>query len=593
MTSKAFGNLLHKHKSAHGEYDDDDGGASPSLGVFNSLGVMELEHTTGNHSSNSTDELEQGGNDDVYDLSGDSSEDSSVDDDAFEDIHSDMNMVHNNYSDTDTDMYAVNLDDDEFNTKPSAEIACSFNGVDEYVHKAPTGTKRDVFMDWGVLVREEKKKMMGIFKKNVTYRRNNDSSNNTSYRLRRFDTKYVVGPMAMLLLVCSVSLGLFLSSSSRNSDDNDGGIGDDVVALINKGEKPLSKHGYRYDSHTSSGWLTWPQNETDANFKSFGDKDGVTSVEECAAKCDEVEAHAGAWSVRYNGCWCRLGNLDDMCKEPCVEEEYVEFSTVPFTDFDYCDKSICNKGWTHQQSYCEDTIKFDADACDDKINLIEDELFQAPSDIDMAADEDQTIIKHDDEQVIAPTAIATLKHDQPHSTNGGEINMSVSGQCFSKDGDKGLTCKHERISYVRFALNTYQDLTTEDVTKVTLHLYVTNHFRNDDTNEPFEVQVASLPHQGSWKEGSHSWKKPFNEKDSIKVDTVKVDQLDAKEKKKCVDVDVTDAFISQLTEFKKSTFTVKLSTKHDGRLDFAGMDWNGGDSAPQLIIEMAESDVSK
>ena len=579
---------------------DDD--TSPSLGVFNSLGVIELEQHT--MSPRIADEHNT---DHVYRLDSDSSSDSegdpwesSLDDD----------------SEFNASIYSIDIDlEDQFNSTHggggggggSAEIARSFNGVDEYVHKEPTGTQKmmDIF----------NKYKKGKYKRHDSCEWEQQVINHRSDRRRRkkFDKKkydmYIVGPLVSLFVVCGVALlgGSFLSSSpsSISDDDDNDGIGgkdiimrgdDIIIATIDNGEIPLSMHGYRYNSHTSNGWLSWPEDKTNENFKSFGRNDGVTSAEECATKCDEVDAHAGAWSVRYKGCWCRLVNLESVCKEPCVEEEYVEFSTNPFDEFDYCDKSICNND-VRRQTYCEDTIKFDGDVCDDKIDSIEDALLilidQATS-FDMAADKNHTIITHDEDQIIAPKAITTIKREQPNSKNGGKVHMSVTGQCSEASNGEKSSCKPERISYVRFGLNDYNHLTGKDIAKVTLHLYLINHVRNDDTDEPFEVEVTSLPHSGKWGDSKPSWKKKLHERSSFIVDTVEVDKLNSEEKKKSVDIDVTDAFISQLTKFKNSaSLTVKLSTKHDGRLDFAGREWNGGDSVPQLIIEMAKSDVSE
>ena len=122
---------------------------------------------------------------------------------------------------------------------------------------------------------------------------------------------------------------------------------------------------YTYTQIQKGGWLSWPKDESDETFKSFtADADGVNNVDDCAVKCDELDAPTGAWSTKYNACWCSFVEKDKLCKEPCVEEEYDEFSNWPFTDFDYCAESVCDKDWHHSQSYCEDTIQFNVDICD-------------------------------------------------------------------------------------------------------------------------------------------------------------------------------------------------------------------------------------
>ena len=91
-----------------------------------------------------------------------------------------------------------------------------------------------------------------------------------------------------------------------------------------------------------------------------------------------------AWSIKYQACWCNFLTTDQLCKEPCVKEEYIDFSTVPFSNFDYCDKSVCDKDWHHSKSYCEDDIKFDGEECDATIDAL---LYTTGGSLDVYDDE--------------------------------------------------------------------------------------------------------------------------------------------------------------------------------------------------------------
>ena len=140
---------------------------------------------------------------------------------------------------------------------------------------------------------------------------------------------------------------------------------DECAATIEKLMPPAKKVEdiYTYSQTAMGGWLSWPKDKNDSTFRSFTADDGVTNVDECAAMCDKLGTSTGAWSTKYSACWCSFVEVSKLCKEPCVEEEYTEFSNVAFTTFDYCSESVCAKDWHHSQEYCNDEIKFDAAVC--------------------------------------------------------------------------------------------------------------------------------------------------------------------------------------------------------------------------------------
>jgi len=145
------------------------------------------------------------------------------------------------------------------------------------------------------------------------------------------------------------------------------------VLLDDSSDLDLTEFGFLHTQDTSSSWLSW-QKHLDSNFVSFTKYDGITSVDECAAKCGKLEAHAGGWGIRLEACWCRLsGGIASQCKEPCVEERFVEFSAAPFNEYEYCSVSICSKDVDHSlfnDEYCEE-VEFDNDKCESRIEELQ------------------------------------------------------------------------------------------------------------------------------------------------------------------------------------------------------------------------------
>ena len=350
----------------------------PPQGVFNSLGVMELEHrfnvTHGGGSGTPNSELGP----DSYSI--DDNDDDDDDDDS-----SDGDDITMTFSDNVYDGSAGGFLD---------SAACVIDNL-------PIFNTRGKFTEYETRVIDREVQDLspppsssssgGV----VTY-------DSTRTRYNRKKKRYCVG-MAVLLATVSVALTVFLtgsqneeqevgegnmngnvrphvgsSSSSTQAHGEEDQTQDTQAKLPNKEdvdklehEKEIidtfveeelvststssssskdkknkydfSKYGYRNSQVTSLEWLSWPQTEDSSSFKSYTIDDNVTSPSECAAKCGEMEAHAGAWSTRFQACWCNLvGGINTLCKEPCVEEEYVEFSTVPFDDFDYCEESVCS-----------------------------------------------------------------------------------------------------------------------------------------------------------------------------------------------------------------------------------------------------------
>merc|ERR1712087_1046023 len=138
---------------------------------------------------------------------------------------------------------------------------------------------------------------------------------------------------------------------------------------------------------------------------------------------------------------CTSKDATGLCKEPCVQLEFIDFSTLPFNQFDYCQESVCADDWHHSEEYCDDYIKFDKDACDAKIDALASSY---PSDGTASPTGSATTPKHTgivkSEIDIGPSAMATTKYASPDAKNEGLVYFSV------EDGE-------ERASFARFDLS--------------------------------------------------------------------------------------------------------------------------------------------
>lgn len=129
----------------------------------------------------------------------------------------------------------------------------------------------------------------------------------------------------------------------------------------------LNSHGYPYVQAYSSnaGWLLWHPNLEDGSTIEYN----VTfSVEDCAVKCQAEDAPHGSWNSRWNICWCYFVPAGGLCKEPCLQEDGVDFSRIiPFADIKDCEESFCHKDWYHSKDYCDDFHNYDQIACNAKM----------------------------------------------------------------------------------------------------------------------------------------------------------------------------------------------------------------------------------
>ena len=324
----------------------------------------------------------------------------------------------------------------------------------------------------------------------------------------------------------------------------------------------LTAYGFRHVQHARSNWLVWQVDVYDDQvFQAFDEDDDVSSVEECAQKCQELEAHAGAWRVKYETCWCDLGDgVTNLCMEPCVEEEYIDFSTVPFSDFVFCDKSVCDSGEARDNEFCEKDVNanFDNESCNEQIAAI-----MASTTTTTSATPPQT---EENQLILLPAAMTSTKQFLPDSTTGGKVHLTVQGG-------------GERFSYIRFDLPDFAD--NEKVVDSKLTLYLTSH-HTEGEEDNFSVTVEELPWGGKWEDDTISWNNPISETGKTFITNFEATKLlDDDVRKQKYEVPVLLAV--------KDDITFKLSMEKEGRLDWAGRTWSEGDSKPYLMLTVEKS----
>ena len=76
--------------------------------------------------------------------------------------------------------------------------------------------------------------------------------------------------------------------------------------------------------------------------------------------------------MEYDDCWFTVDKTANLYKEQCIKNEYIDFSRVSSVyKLEYCLASLCDNSWYHGILYFDVNVKFDKDACDLKIQDIE------------------------------------------------------------------------------------------------------------------------------------------------------------------------------------------------------------------------------
>ena len=126
----------------------------------------------------------------------------------------------------------------------------------------------------------------------------------------------------------------------------------------------LSSYGYNYVHNSSDTnlleWISWPpanEGGIDTTGKSI-QYNNTNTIEDCAAKCQDDNAGSGSWQPSQGLCYCYffsdttlieqqdgsfIPETEVLCREPCLEYEYIDFSIdINFDELDYCKQSSCD-----------------------------------------------------------------------------------------------------------------------------------------------------------------------------------------------------------------------------------------------------------
>lgn len=129
----------------------------------------------------------------------------------------------------------------------------------------------------------------------------------------------------------------------------------------------LSMYGFPYKQDSADqdgvGWVNWHPDADDGRTSEFTVVDGGNSIE----TCQESLAPSCDWSDTYETCWCYWIDLNRRCTESCVQENYVDFSTLPMSELEHCEKSNCDEEWYYDRKYCNASVGYNKDECDAKI----------------------------------------------------------------------------------------------------------------------------------------------------------------------------------------------------------------------------------
>ena len=102
----------------------------------------------------------------------------------------------------------------------------------------------------------------------------------------------------------------------------------------------FSRHGYQHTWSAIDAWLFVPPEDL---FRP-GPKDNyalaIPSASDCARFCSNQDAKGGIWNSTAEACTCHYYLV---CFEPCIDNEVgVTFAVKPYSDFDVCEKSLCD-----------------------------------------------------------------------------------------------------------------------------------------------------------------------------------------------------------------------------------------------------------
>jgi len=122
--------------------------------------------------------------------------------------------------------------------------------------------------------------------------------------------------------------------------------------------------GYDYSWSSAKGWLVMPPVSEVELVETVGN-----SIQFCAFQCHASGKDGGRYEMDTQDCYC-FQDLTQACLEPCagLRNNAVEFASRPSSDFEMCEKSVCDHYSEENEEFCSDPqMKWDPEGCAHKL----------------------------------------------------------------------------------------------------------------------------------------------------------------------------------------------------------------------------------
>ena len=140
---------------------------------------------------------------------------------------------------------------------------------------------------------------------------------------------------------CDARLNAGETSNVLNNSTTSSAGGEETKVIAPIVMEDFSQYGYDYTWDAQEGWFVVPP-ELIGNDRTKQDnyQIGVVSAGDCAEFCGDQSALGGMWSSIAEVCTC---SYILSCTEPCISTERgVTFAKRPLSDFEKCEKSLCD-----------------------------------------------------------------------------------------------------------------------------------------------------------------------------------------------------------------------------------------------------------
>lgn len=162
-----------------------------------------------------------------------------------------------------------------------------------------------------------------------------------------------------------------------------------------------------------------------------------------------------------------------------------------------------------------------------------------------------------------------------------------------------LTVRGEDKSavFLRFDISPFVRGHTVVGATLKLHSIAQDLYNDDDSiiwDVPSSIKVDVLPLVGDWNDEFVSWNNQLSSAGAFRVASFLLHDLDETDQETILyEVEVSSAFTSLQLDTNHSDeaifVTFKLSTEAVGKVNFAGKDWNGGTSKPELVLTLSDT----